>query len=238
MLSSVKGKKIITFSFDDGVTQDERLVRILNEYGLKATFNLNSSFFGLKASLNRNGHEVTHNKNNISKALKIYEGHEIAVHTLTHPQLPELDDETIVYQVEKDRETLSNIFGVNVVGMAYPGGGINNDERIEKIIREKTGVKYARTIQSTYSFAPCENLYRFNPTVYYIEVDKLFSLAQKFLENDYPEGALFYIWGHSYEMDAEYISWQKFEEFCRMVSGKKGITYCTNKEALLTKNEF
>ena len=30
--------KAVTFSFDDGVTQDKRLVEILNKYGLKATF--------------------------------------------------------------------------------------------------------------------------------------------------------------------------------------------------------
>ena len=40
-------KKAITFSFDDGVTQDIRVIKILNQYGLKGTFNLNSGFFGL-----------------------------------------------------------------------------------------------------------------------------------------------------------------------------------------------
>ena len=34
--------KAITFSYDDGVTQDRRLIEILNRYGLKATFNINS----------------------------------------------------------------------------------------------------------------------------------------------------------------------------------------------------
>ena len=34
--------KAVTFSYDDGVTQDIRLVEILNRYNLKATFNLNS----------------------------------------------------------------------------------------------------------------------------------------------------------------------------------------------------
>ena len=34
--------KAITFSFDDGNQDDVRLVGILNKYGLKGTFNLNS----------------------------------------------------------------------------------------------------------------------------------------------------------------------------------------------------
>lgn len=35
-------KKALTLSYDDGITQDKRLVSIFNKYGLKATFNLNS----------------------------------------------------------------------------------------------------------------------------------------------------------------------------------------------------
>ena len=38
--------KAVTFSFDDGVLQDKRTIEILNKYGLKATFNLNSGKFG------------------------------------------------------------------------------------------------------------------------------------------------------------------------------------------------
>ena len=37
--------KAITFSFDDGVTQDIRLIEIMNKYGLRGTFNLNSERF-------------------------------------------------------------------------------------------------------------------------------------------------------------------------------------------------
>lgn len=32
--------KAITFSYDDGVTQDIRLIEIFNKYNLKATFNI------------------------------------------------------------------------------------------------------------------------------------------------------------------------------------------------------
>ena len=44
-------KKAITFSFDDGVSQDAALIEILDRYGLKATFNINSGFFGMKGRL-------------------------------------------------------------------------------------------------------------------------------------------------------------------------------------------
>ena len=218
-------KKAITFSFDDGVTQDVRLIEILNKYGLKATFNLNSSLFGLPGELDINGRKVNHTKIKAKDVRKTYEGHEIAVHTLTHPRLPTLDDDTVAYQVESDRRALSALAGYEVVGMAYPCGGVNN---------ERTGVKYSRTITSTGSFAPQENLHRFNPTVYYIapELDKTVDdfLA---LETDTPK--LLYIWGHSYEMDADLITWEHFEEICRRLSGKSDVFYGTNKEVLLDK---
>lgn len=43
--------KALTFSYDDGVTQDIRLVEIFNKYNLKATFNINSGVFGLKSEM-------------------------------------------------------------------------------------------------------------------------------------------------------------------------------------------
>lgn len=45
--------KCLTFSYDDGVTQDKRLVKIFNRYGLKATFNINSELFGTPGYLRR-----------------------------------------------------------------------------------------------------------------------------------------------------------------------------------------
>ena len=35
-------RKAATLSYDDGVIFDEKLIGILNRYGLKATFNINS----------------------------------------------------------------------------------------------------------------------------------------------------------------------------------------------------
>ena len=32
-------KKAVTFSYDDGIEQDRRLVDIFNSYGMKCTFN-------------------------------------------------------------------------------------------------------------------------------------------------------------------------------------------------------
>ncbi len=37
--------KVLSFSFDDGVIQDRRLIEILRNHGLKCTFNINSGLF-------------------------------------------------------------------------------------------------------------------------------------------------------------------------------------------------
>ena len=129
------------------------------------------------------------------------------------------------------QKTLEKICGYKVTGMAYPGGRC--DRHIAEIISLNTPIKYARTVTSTYNFDLQSDLLLFNPTVYYIEVEKLFELAEKFiiLKADKPQ--LFYVWGHAFEMDAEYISWERFEEFCKLISGKEDIFYGTNSECLL-----
>ena len=226
--------KAITFSFDDGVTQDIRLIEIMNKYGLRGTFNLNSALLGTNRDLKCNDRVVSHNKVYPKDVKHIYEGHEVAVHTLSHPKLIEIDDDdTVVYQVEKDRLALSELCGYEVIGMAYPCGGENNDDRVARIIKENTGVKYSRTITPSFNFDIQENLYRFNPTIHFTRENELFELAERFLSLESDAKQIFYIWGHSYELDAECISWERFEEFCKLISGKSDIFYGTNKEVIL-----
>ena len=224
--------KAVTFSFDDGVTQDIRLIKILNKYGLKATFNLNSEFLGLSGTLDRNGRTVRHDKVEPSQIKEIYKGHEVAAHTLTHPFLPSCTDEEIIRQVEKDRQNLSRLCEYEVVSMAYPCGGENNNDRVAEIIENNTGIMLARTITSTYSFDAQDNLLRFNPTIHYID-ERLEEIVEEFLALESETPALLYIWGHSYEMDAEYISWEKFENICQRLSFHNDIFYGTNKDVLL-----
>ncbi len=226
-------KKAVTFSYDDGVTQDERLIEIFDKYGLKCTFNLNSQKLGLEDSLIREERRITHIKFKASDIPKIYKNHEVAVHTLDHPTLVGLEEQEIIRQVEQDRINLSEICGYEVVGMAYPNGP--NDDRVAGIIRDHTGVKYSRTVTPTYNFDLQKNLYRFNPTIHHHnEFDRLFELAKEFINKEASEDQIFYIWGHAYELDI-YGDWAKFEEFCRLISGHDDIFYGTNTEILLAK---
>lgn len=225
--------KAVTFSYDDGVTQDKRLIKILDKYGLKCTFNLNSALLGRAGSLIREDVTVAHVKPRPCEVRKIYENHEIAVHTLTHPSLVQLSDDDIVREVEEDRIALSELAGYEVVGMAYPGGTGCMNDHVAELIKTRTGVKYARTTTSTHNFEPQNNLCRFDPTVYHhVEWDKMFELGEKFISLKPDTPKIYYIWGHAYEFDI-HGDWERFEEFCRMISGHDDIFYGTNREVLL-----
>lgn len=227
-------KKAVTFSFDDGVVQDIRLVEILNKYNLKGTFNLNSAKLGLPSDPWKvEWGEIPRPILNVSKIKPLYVGHEVAVHTLTHPNLTTLNDETVIYQVDEDRKKLEEIFGYPVVGMAYPCGGVNNDARVAKLIQENTPIRYARTITSTLTFDLQKgNLLQFNPTLHFLN-EKTEEIVDKFLALETDEPQLLYIWGHSYELDYSESRWERFENLCKKLSGKADIFYGTNKEVLL-----
>lgn len=60
----------------------------------------------------------------------------------------------------------------------------------------------------------------------------LYELAEQFLASSPDTPQVFYIRGHSYEFDIR-NDWDRFEELCKMLSGKDDIFYGTNSEILL-----
>lgn len=224
-------KKALTFSYDDGVLQDLRLIELFNKYGMKATFNLNSDKLGQPGRLVRGDKEVDHTKVRPEDVRRIYEGHEVAVHTLTHPHLEHMtDDAEIIREIEADRVRLSELCGYEVVGMAYPYGTYN--EHVVELMRAHTGVRYSRATKSTHIYAPQTELLTFQPTCHHGEWDTLFALGEQFLALTPDEPSLFYVWGHSYEFDRD-GTWERFEDFLRMMAGHADIFYGTNAEVLL-----
>ena len=220
-------KKAVTFSYDDGVTQDRRLVEMMNAYGVKGTFNLNS---GIQSYANVWQHQkglLIHRMN--AEGLKeLYQGHEIAVHCLTHADLPKFDEETIRNEILEDKKNLEERFGQPVVGMAYPFGTYN--DTVVDIVRS-CGIRYSRTVDRTGTFELPKEPLTLNPTCHHNDADVM-ELIARFLASDSEEPQLFYLWGHSYEFDVEQ-NWDLMEKILKKLSGHEDIFYGTNREVLL-----
>jgi peptidoglycan/xylan/chitin deacetylase (PgdA/CDA1 family) len=219
------GKRIaVTTSFDDGVVQDRRVVKAFNEWGLKGTFNLNSG------TLLRNGKPSTESSGRIDacEVAELYMGHEVAVHTVTHPSLTKLDAAQIAMEVIDDRKALEDLVGYPVRGMAYPNGAY--DKKVIDILRQ-TGIVYSRTTENSprcfptsepLAWASTSHMLSKNPCPVNENFEKLYS------NKNY--SGVFYIWGHTYEFDRADADWSDLERIFKPLSGKPDVWYCTNIE--------
>lgn len=229
-------KKFLTFSYDDSVLQDRRLISLFRKYNLKGTFNLNSGLFGTVAYLPTpiEGKLVDHSKVFPDEVHDLYSGQEVAAHSLHHPKLWDLTDEELIKEIGEDALNIKNLSGQEVIGMAYPGGPFF-DDRVIRVIIENTTVFYSRDVKSTYGFEMPDNLMIWHPTIYHLD-DRLFELGEEFINLKPDKDSLFYIWGHSYEFDM-FDAWDKIEEFFKMISNREDIIYATNGEIALYTRE-
>ena len=218
--------KAFTLSYDDGVTQDERLISILDRLGLRCTFNLNSGLFGHRDWLEQPGIDVSHYKWGAGDIARIYGSHEVAVHTLTHPDLTRIPDSAVVFEVSENKRDLEAIVRRPVRGMAYPFGTWN--EHLTDILAA-CGIIYSRTVDSTHDFRLPDDFLAWHPTAHHTEPE-LMELAERFIsEEPDKDPALFYVWGHSYEFDA-FDQWDYFESFLEKAAGIPDVWYASNSE--------
>jgi peptidoglycan/xylan/chitin deacetylase (PgdA/CDA1 family) len=223
--------KCLTFSYDDGVTQDRRLVALFNKYGVRGTFNLNSGCFGRTGAITDTfNKEVTHNKIAGDEVATLYAGHEVAVHTLLHPNLCVLDRAAIRYEVMEDRRNLESLVGYPVTGMAYPYG--TYDDTVTGVLRE-CGIHYSRTVVSTNSFGMPRDFLAWHPSCHFGDAG-MDDLIRRFLadqpgHNEAGYQKLLYIWGHAYELDG-CDTWELMEKTLAALSGRDDVWYATNIE--------
>lgn len=226
--------KAITFSFDDGVTQDVRMIQLLNKYNLKATFYINSGRIGLPGISVRGYSSYKIAEKHL---INTYAGHEVASHTIDHVDLPGCDDAEVIRQVEEDRVKLSELMGYEIVGLAYPGDPKdheNCDERVIDLIKKNSGIQYARTIgRGNRSWAMPADLYKIRPNMSMRQFDESLEIAEKFLDSNPTELQALHLMGHCYEMDLASINWYRMEQVLERLSGADDVFYGTNKEVYL-----
>lgn len=218
-------KKAITLSYDDGVLQDIRLVSILNRYGIKCTFNVNSGMLYHECVWKKDGLSIA--RMNADEIIKYFEGHEVAIHGLTHTNFQADGDIQTERQIVGDNVNLERILGRTVNGIAYPFG--RETERAVQVCRN-CGLKYGRKAGASRSFDIPENMLAFDPTINH-SADDFLELTDQFLSMECTEPKLLFVWGHSYEFDLN-DNWGILEEFCKMVSGRLDVFYGTNFDVL------
>ena len=226
--------KAVTWSYDDGVLFDVPMARILEKYGMKCTYNLNS------------GSMTEEHRQRKLLAAQVQEelldkGHEVAVHGKFHRAPGLCRPVEIAADVLDCRRELEEMFGIIIRGLAYPDSGITNFQSGEeyakvKQILEDLGIAYARTLAGdNNSFKLPQDWHAWMPTAKHTNPNIL-TWAKDFVELDVngKYGAsrwprLFYVWGHSYEFNND-NNWDHLEEICRVLGNREDIWYATNME--------
>lgn len=223
-------QKALTLSYDDGVQQDIRMIEILNKYGIKCTFNINSYSFEEDERSYAEGQ--IHRRMARREAIEVYEkaienGHEVATHGYSHPFLEKLPPEMVAYEIVEDRKCLEKMFGRIIKGHAYPFG--TTDDKVVDILHN-CGILYARTTVSTKCFDIPTNWLRLPATCHHNTPD-LMQLAERFLNEPfrYPQPRLFYLWGHTYEFEAN-NNWEVIEKFAEAVGNRDDVWYANNMQ--------
>ena len=231
--------KAVTLSYDDGVEQDEDLLNILNTYGLKATFNINSALMAPEGTVYPP--DQLHRRLPESKIRRIYlkDGHEIALHSLHHKYMDQLSTGQILYELIEDRVRLERMTGQLDRGFAAPYGNISAE--LEKCL-ELSGIVYGRGVSCSMSLELPNNLCNISPSCRHNSpgTDALvehFCNESPLREFHNRNPWLFYMWGHSYEFERD-NSWQRIKELAKQLGRRDDVWYATNLEVFTYITDF
>ncbi len=220
-------KKYFTLSFDDGTTEDEKMIELLKKYGIKASFCINTGLMDGNDVI-----EVAGSWKRMSfdyaKENKVYEGFDVISHGYRHKELTFLSDDEIISEIKNDSEKIRELTGFSPVGFAYPGGTAYYNGYITDVLSSSTGVRFARDTNDTFSFYLPENFMAWSPTCSILD-NKLFSVAEKFINAEATEDMLFYVWDHPWAITA-YNAWDKVEKLFKMLAERDDIVFVSNTE--------
>ena len=211
--------KALTFSYDDGVIYDARLIEIMQKYGLKGTFNLNAGMMTGGRRLDRRD----------AVALYADSGMEVAMHGYAHLRPSACTPSVVMNEFYRDKIELEDLFGRVMRGGAYAYGDVS--ESALTVLRE-LGVSYFRTTDSTRLFKTPSDWLRLPSTCHHgAGIAELFDRFTAPMPDraDQKDARLFYIWGHSYEFEDQ-GNWHIIEDFACRAAERTDIWHATNAE--------
>lgn len=230
--------KAFTMSYDDGETDDVEMIRILNKYGAKATFNL------IGSTLLKNYAAYGNTEDEIYAAIKeVYKDHEIASHSYSHPAIflnnGEIHTDSgggkhnfvpladAIKEVADNNILLKEKLGAKVQGIAWPFKYPDNRvaEELEQIQQAAvdTGTRYER-FHDNASFDLPTDWMRWSPTCHRSEAPRFTNEFVNLKNSD--EMKIYYVWGHSYEYRN---NWSDLENMLKPISSAN-IWMATNGE--------
>lgn len=224
--------KAVTFSYDDGCKQDPKFVQLLTRYGLKCTFNFTCD-----------APPEDQIPKEVVEELFLNRGHEIAVHGYFHRAEGSLSPIEGIQDVLNCRLELEKRYDRIIRGMAYPDFGITrftNGASYEKIKNYLTelDIAYCRTLGGDNNrFELPTDWHCWMPTAHHNN-PQIFEYVDAFLKLELSpkvyvacrQPRLFYLWGHSFELDRGDNGWEHMEKICQRLSGHDDIWYATNIE--------
>jgi glycosyltransferase involved in cell wall biosynthesis/peptidoglycan/xylan/chitin deacetylase (PgdA/CDA1 family) len=226
---------LVTTSWDDGHKLDVRLSALLKKYGIAGTF-----YVAPKDHEFAQADLLTDDQ---TKALA--ETFEIGAHTMTHPSLSDITDDTAREEIEDSKHYLEKLIGRPITAFCYPRG----EYRAKHVAMVKNaGFIYARTVRrgafdlgtpleahttiNTYNhYSDLWKIVRFakfNPAkiVQYFQWD---NLAKAMFDRALETGGEYHLWGHSWEIE-KHGDWDKLESVLAYISRKQNVKYVTNSE--------
>lgn len=100
--------KALTLSYDDGTVHDKRLIEIMDRYGLKGTFNINSGVYRTEKSTPSDRARLSLEE---AKKLFINSGHEVAVHGYLHLHTARLSKSELLHEILEDKNSIEREYG-------------------------------------------------------------------------------------------------------------------------------
>lgn len=214
--------KYFVFSIDDGTIYDQTTIETFNRYGVKGTFNLNS---GLQDFVWYLG-ELPIRRLSLYESKELYNGHEVASHTLSHPYLDQCPYEDVVREINEDIYNLENIFNREIVSFATPFETCGDRE--VDIIKNSTKITNIRLSEIDESFKKPIDPYHIKVTA--LDIHRALELIDEFISND--EAELFVYAGHSYDFYVE-DTFNLLEELIKKLVEHKNVIKVTTMQEMV-----
>ena len=195
--------------WDDGVVNDIQVAEICRRHGAKATFNLNPGLHQAVRIVRGKHQDFDVERLGNREFKSVYEGFELASHTMTHPWPSKIEPELFRQEAVDARKYIEDLVQREQRGFAWPFG--DAPDACAEILREE-GFAYGRTTKNVADILENADLMKLPAHCHFADpdFDQIWEAAKK--------TGVFYFWGHSYEMKDDPVLWKRYEEQIRLIS--------------------